>query len=327
VDLDGEYGSRDHDRDIHPDIASGEIVHDFDGVDLDGAFGGGGEGGSDPGSGYAKPVALDLDGDGLEMVSRDESTAFFDIDADGFRENVGWVGGDDGFLTIDKDNSGTITGEELAFAEDTEDETDTDLEALATLYDSNSDGKLNNLDADWGKFRVWRDLDQDGVTDPGELQTMAEAGIVEIDLTSDGVAQTLDGNHVFGKTTFTKTGGGTGAVYDVALSASDAGIRFSEDGTSVELDLEAVAAKILEVEDGQSIDIDAGLSGHLGVFGAELDDRMVSSGIKDVLFDGGAGNDVLQGGAGDDFVIIEPVRFKYLASLPALPPLAQQVVG
>jgi len=61
----------------------------------------------------------------------------------------------------------------------------TDLEGL-TAFDTNNDGLLDANDADFGKFRVWQDLDQDGESDEGELKTLEEAGITSFELTSEG---------------------------------------------------------------------------------------------------------------------------------------------
>ena len=71
--------------------------------DGDGFYDGGGNdgGGDGPGSG-GKPVVLDLDGDGVELVALEDSTAFYDIDGDGYRERMGWVAADDGLLAYDK---------------------------------------------------------------------------------------------------------------------------------------------------------------------------------------------------------------------------------
>ncbi len=37
------------------------------------------------------PLALDLDGDGLEMVRQSNSTVYFDLDKDNFAEHTAWV--------------------------------------------------------------------------------------------------------------------------------------------------------------------------------------------------------------------------------------------
>ena len=47
------------------------------------------------------------------------------------------------------------------------------------------------------RFRVWRDLDQDGESDPGELPTLAKAGTSSIGLASDGEGHTVEGDDLF----------------------------------------------------------------------------------------------------------------------------------
>ena len=165
--------------------------------------GGDGDGGSDGGGG--KPIVLDLDGDGVELVALDDSTAFYDINGDGYRERMAWASADDGFLAYDKDSDGVISAhDELSFVSYVEG-AQTDLEGLAH-FDTNGNGQLDTGDAEWSKFRVWQDLDQDGESDPGELRTLDEAGITEISLTSDGVEQTVAGNAVFGEGSYTDAG-------------------------------------------------------------------------------------------------------------------------
>lgn len=52
------------------------------------------------------PLVLDLDGDGVETIGTD-SKVYFDHDKNGFSENTGWVGKDDGLLVRD------INGDEV----------------------------------------------------------------------------------------------------------------------------------------------------------------------------------------------------------------------
>ena len=131
--------------------------------------------GSDGGDGGGKPVILDLDGDGVELVPLEDSTAFFDIDGDGYRERMAWAAPDDGFLAYDKDDDGAIAEhDELSFVSYL-DGARTDLEGLRH-FDTDGDGQLDADDAEWGRFRVWQDLDQDGESDEGELRSLDEAG-------------------------------------------------------------------------------------------------------------------------------------------------------
>ncbi|MFA6075721.1 MAG: hypothetical protein WCV63_11255 [Negativicutes bacterium] len=57
------------------------------------------------------PIALDLDGDGVEFV---KNGAYFDYDNNKFAEKATWIGKDDGWLALDKNNDGRIgDGSEL----------------------------------------------------------------------------------------------------------------------------------------------------------------------------------------------------------------------
>ncbi|MCA3586398.1 MAG: hypothetical protein IOD03_22390, partial [Methylocystis sp.] len=58
--------------------------------------------------GVDDPLMLDLDGDGIETGSLSQSSAFFDMDGDGFAEKTAWVDADDGLLALDRDGDGRI---------------------------------------------------------------------------------------------------------------------------------------------------------------------------------------------------------------------------
>jgi hypothetical protein len=60
---------------------------------------------------HLSPLVLDLDGDGVATDlthAYDGGRVFFDIDADGFAERVGWVNPDDGLLAMDVNGNGRI---------------------------------------------------------------------------------------------------------------------------------------------------------------------------------------------------------------------------
>ena len=64
-------------------------------------------------------------------------------------------------------------------------------------------------------LKVWRDLDQDGVADAGEMMTLAEAGIVSISLTRADVAGTNSGHDVGYEGLFTRADGTTGSAQTI----------------------------------------------------------------------------------------------------------------
>ena len=56
------------------------------------------------------------------------------------------------------------------------------FDVLATL-DSNSDGKIDSTDADWGDLQVWVDANGDAQTQASELYSLASLDITQFNLT------------------------------------------------------------------------------------------------------------------------------------------------
>ena len=229
---------------------------------------------------WGAPVVLDLDGDGVELVSQEDSHAFFDLDGDGFKENVGWVSSDDALLAIDIDGDGTIDkAEEVNFTLHHED-AETDLDGVRLAFDSNQDGVLDAQDERFEDFRVWRDADGDGVADEGELKTLSDAGISSIGLEAERTDQDIDGNILHRTTEMTMEDGTTAEVGDAAFLMSDVSYRENENGTL----------------DFQSRD------GSTAKFGTEGDD-VIAAGDDAALIVGGAGDDLLAGSGQNDWIV------------------------
>lgn len=156
------------------------------------------------------PLVLDLDGDGVELSSLAGSNVHFDYDSDGFAEKTGWVAADDGILAIDANNNGSVDDAGELFGSPSQD----GFAVLETL-DSNRDGKIDADDEDFAQLRVWRDLDQDGVSDAGELMTLEEAGITSISLVRTDVTGTNNGHDVGFEAEFTRADGTVGSAQTI----------------------------------------------------------------------------------------------------------------
>ncbi len=132
----------------------------------------------------SSPLAVDLDSDGIETVGT-SADIHFDHDGDTFRELSGFVAADDGVLALDRNGDGKINSGAELFGNQTVladgSLAEHGYEALAEL-DSNSDGVVDTNDTRFGDLRVFKDLDQDGETDTGELLTLSEAGIKALSL-------------------------------------------------------------------------------------------------------------------------------------------------
>ena len=111
--------------------------------------------------GQASPLIVDLDGDGVETIGTN-SNVYFDHDDNGFAENSGWVGKDDGLLVRDLNNNGQIDDGTELFGNNSVlssgEKAANGFEALADL-DSNEDNIFNNQDTAWNQVKVWFDAD------------------------------------------------------------------------------------------------------------------------------------------------------------------------
>ncbi|NJO98492.1 MAG: tandem-95 repeat protein [Pleurocapsa sp. CRU_1_2] len=138
---------------------------------------------------YYDPLIMDLDGDGIELTSLENSKVYFDIDGDGFREKTGWVKSDDGLLVFDRNNDGYINDISELFGNQT-------ISGFTELreLDSNDDGQITAIDTNFGDLQVWRDLDEDGRSDVNELYSLAELNITKIDAVGNPVNITNQGH-------------------------------------------------------------------------------------------------------------------------------------
>ena len=205
--------------------------------------------------GTFKPIAIDLDGDGIEMRSV-EGSRILTTDAEGGLWRTGWVGPDDGFLALDRNGDGVIDRlGEISFVQDLEG-AKTDLEGLAA-QDTNADGKFDAADARFGEFKVWRDRNQDGVGVTSELMNLTEAGIVSVSLkgqetgftAADGIDNVVFASTEIGWTDAARVGRG----YDVGLAVQ----QVRTDGGH-----EAKADKLSKIDKSGYVDqLDASLIG------------------------------------------------------------------
>ena len=183
----------------------------------------------------ADPIVLDLDGDGIAFSSHSDGVTF-DINADGALDQIAWTG--DGILAYDVDGTGKIeNGAEIFTPVFGGGSFDDGLNALSSL-DSNQDGKIDSQDAAYDKLVVWQDTNHDGVSDAGELSTLGELGIANIDLGAAGSNAYIDGQAVLAEGTFTRADGSAGTYVEVDLDATLGNADAGDDDDLAVLDAE-----------------------------------------------------------------------------------------
>ncbi|WP_126326633.1 calcium-binding protein [Neisseria canis] len=130
------------------------------------------------------PIIIDLNGDGVKTLGLGNNI-HFDHNKSGFAKQTGWVSKEDGLLALDMnangmiDNGGELFGNNSLLTDGKF--ADNGFEALKQ-YDSNNNGLLDVKDVRWQEFKIWQDVDSDGVSDIGELKSLDNAGIISLNL-------------------------------------------------------------------------------------------------------------------------------------------------
>lgn len=176
------------------------------------------------------PLVLDLAGDGVQIKPVTEGVNF-DLFGWGEPVKMAWVGTNDAFLALDKNDNGRIdNGRELFVnfvGERGFDEVASGFDNLAR-YDEpaqggNGDGRIDARDAVFGKLRAWQDQNQDGQTQAGELRTLAEIGVRGIESRYEDLGEAAyptPHRAMFLRDVrgFLRSGKVTGAIYDAWFS-------------------------------------------------------------------------------------------------------------
>jgi hypothetical protein len=172
------------------------------------------------------PIVLDLDGNGVSTISAAQGVSF-DLMGTGTRSQVGWVGGNDGLLVMDRNGDGQINDGRELFGAATLNEQGQRVGngyAAMALEDSNHDGVLNKLDAHWDQMRVWVDGNHDGKTGAGELKSLDSLGVGELSLAHTSGSASDNGNLLGLVGSYKSTDGATHDMADVWF-AKDTGAQ------------------------------------------------------------------------------------------------------
>ncbi|WP_043995327.1 RTX toxin, partial [Actinobacillus pleuropneumoniae] len=190
---------------------------------------------NNPGRNYDiyDPLALDLDGDGLETVSMNgRQGALFDHEGKGIRTATGWLAADDGFLVLDRNQDGIINDISELFSNKNQ-LSDGSISAhgfaaLADL-DTNQDQRIDQNDKLFSKLQIWRDLNQNGFSEANELFSLESLNIKSLHTAYEERNDFLAGNNILAQLgKYEKTDGTFAQMGDLNFSFNPFYSRFTE---------------------------------------------------------------------------------------------------
>ncbi|CAG0123806.1 partial Serine-aspartate repeat-containing protein D, partial [Rhodocyclaceae bacterium] len=167
------------------------------------------------------PIVIDLNGDGIQTISRENALGSFDLLGNGNPIQSGWLSGNDGFLAVDRNGNGRIDDISELFGGNAKGAGF----AMLASYDSNGDGVVNAGDARFADLRIWQDANGNHQTDAGELMTLAQAGVSSLNASYDELPfMDANGNLHLERSSATLADGTSVDMTDVYfnVSASDA---------------------------------------------------------------------------------------------------------
>ena len=133
------------------------------------------------------PIIVDTSREGYRLTSVNGGV-LFDLDGDGQLEQMSWTDrhAENAFLAFDRNGNGTIDNGTELFGDHTPISASghtapNGFEALR-FFETSLDGRLTPRDASYERLLLWTDRNHNGISEPDELQCLADAGVAAIDL-------------------------------------------------------------------------------------------------------------------------------------------------
>ena len=138
----------------------------------------------------ATPKVLDLTGNGCRFTDAPRGVDF-DINSDGRRERLSWTSpdADEAFLALDRNGNGVIDDGAELFGNFTAQPASDERNGFVALAEfdkssngGNEDGMISADDAVFSSLLLWKDSDHNGVSEPAEINSLANQSITAIEL-------------------------------------------------------------------------------------------------------------------------------------------------
>jgi plastocyanin len=162
------------------------------------------------------PLVIDLTGGGINIEDSSNPLApYFRFSSGNFATKTSWIGNGNAFLVIQSTNSayGVSLGDGYRLLGTGAESGFDILKAL----DGNEDGQINASDPAYASLAVWEDGTGDGVFNPTNVVSLADAGITSISLNTSSANTAIGGSTITQTSTVTFANGTSTEIAQVDL--------------------------------------------------------------------------------------------------------------
>ena len=261
---------------------------------------------------YIDPLLLDL-GTGIGTTSFRAQPVFFDMDHSGTLKSTSWADSNTGILAI-ADANGKVTNISQLFSPYFGGSAGNNGGVGSALFtngftalaaqDTNHDGMINSSDAIWSQLRVWVDGNHDANVGLGELKTLSQLGITQINVSHTPSEAYNNGNRISATGSFVRNGQ-TVQMADVDLISDPTSSTLSAMGNGTLITSTSNGTSVTGYTETSTLGVtlNANTLGVDNLFAGSGNDTLIARTTGSMLV-GGAGSDTYQGGAGDDLFIV-----------------------
>ena len=138
----------------------------------------------------SSPILLDLSGNGIRLTSATNGVSF-DIEGSGTPIQIAWteLGSHAAFLFLDRNGNGRVDSGKELFGNRTEQPPSPNANGFLALAEfdksengGNGDGNIDAHDSVFSDLRLWLDLNHDGISQPSEIRTLPQEGVLSLSL-------------------------------------------------------------------------------------------------------------------------------------------------